>query len=270
MLSREAFHRRLAAGGNADGETVRMRSDIAVSSKREATAKERDEAKGRFGDALLGRVVPYRFATPGRKADGLDLAMKGVKTAEWDRAPMVLWGHQRWRPRIGDGMVTDITDEAVDGVVCFYPEEFSRALDGGLSYALGEIAGLRGQRGSIGFDVRAWRIPDDKVLESDPWALDVLEWDLGEFSIVNFGMDSESISAGRNAGIDVTPIGRQMEAFLDDVSSVTGADRADLEHLWKAAADPGRARVFTAPLSIDDMRAAADAAVAAALKNVSR
>lgn len=279
MLTREALSKKLAAGETVAGDRVRCTRDFvtkaqlaasaagadaataaSIAQARDAAKKEREDAearaKERFGDELLGRVVPYVFATKGRKDDGLDLACKGCITEEWDRAPMVLWGHNRWRPRIGDGMVTEATDDEVRGLVAFYPREFSAALDGGLSYALGEIAGLRGHRGSIGFDVTAARLPDKKVLEMNPWALDVTEWAMREFSIVNFGMDTNSISAGRAAGIDVEPIAHALERFLDELAVSTGLERKQLEAMWSAAADPGRARVVAPVLDAAAIKAA--------------
>jgi hypothetical protein len=278
MLTREALVKKLAAGEDVKGDRVRCvretygfvtKAQLAAAAEGAADLKKRAEdvtarAKERFGDELLGRVVPYVFATKGRKDDGLDLACKGCLTEEWDRAPMVLWGHNRWRPRIGDGMVTETSEDEVRGAVAFYPREFSEALDGGLSYALGEIAALRGHRGSIGFDIVAARLPDKKVLEMNPWALDVPEWAMREFSVVNFGMDSNSISAGRELGVDVQPIARALERFLDELAGETGMARAQLEAMWQAAADPARARVV-APAAEPALDAAAIKAALAAL-----
>jgi hypothetical protein len=257
LLTRDAFMKRLAAGEDVKtaGVQLRLQSPTAFrvpEKERDQAARDKDEAraKERFGDELVGRVVPYVFATKGRKDDGLDLNCAGCDTGEWDRAPMVLWGHNRWRPRIADGMVTDKTEAEVRGLVVHYPREFSEALDGGFSWAIGEIAAFRGQRGSIGFDVTAARLPDKKVLENNPWALDVTEWGLREFSELNFGMDGNSISGGREAGIDVEPIAHAMERFLDELAGSTGLERKQLESMWAAAADPGRARVI-APPAID-------------------
>src|SRR5688572_19778190 len=101
MLTREAFVKKLSAGEAVAGDRVRVQREaqygfvtkeqLGAAATDVDVKKMRDDAearaKERFGDELVGRVVPYVFATKGRKADGLDLACKGCQTAEWDRAP---------------------------------------------------------------------------------------------------------------------------------------------------------------------------------------
>lgn len=222
--------------------------------KRDAMPSEEQQAKIRaqLGGAIVGRLVPFVISTPERASDGHTLDPMGCDSDDFERAPAVFWSHEwsGWRAmpsraaaRIGTSTITKSKDN-VTAMFGAYTREFSEALDGGFSYAMGEIAALQGHRASVGFDVVEAAVADEETRTTIPWALDVSVWRLGEWSFVNFGADDDAISAGREAGVDVSLIARGLERFLDDVSAASGMSRARLARAWAEAMEPGRPRVF--------------------------
>jgi hypothetical protein len=236
-LSREMLRKKIA-GGETSGLSFR-RAPKVIERAKMPDESEIAKVKERFGEQLVGRIVPFRISTPERCDDGLAVAPKGCNLEEYDRVPMVLWAHMSWsRPRIGDSVVL-VRDDAVDALAVFWPRDISDALDGGFSWAIGEIAAFRGHRCSIGFDIVAGELPPEDVRKVIPWALDVTEWRLREWSLVNMGMDDDAIAIGhaKAAGVDTEPVARALEQLLD-AGVIRELVRKELERMHAAAAAP--------------------------------
>lgn len=213
-----------------------------------AVADRDAKIRAQLGGDIVGRIVPFVISTAERAQDGHTIAVDGWETDDYERAPHVFWAHETsgWRAspsraaaRIGASVV-EKTPDALMASCGFYTRDFSNALDGGFSYAIGEISALQGHRASVGFDIVEASLASEEVRRVIPQALDIAVARLDEWSILNFGSDDYAISAGREAGIDVEPIARALERFLDDVAGCTGLARAELARMWGVAADPGR------------------------------
>jgi hypothetical protein len=241
-LQREALMSKIAAGETLSGFS--LQSGRAYREAQTATEKQMELVRARFKDELVGRVVPFVISGGERLDDGYAIPSRNWTHDEYDRAPGVLWTHDRWSVRICDSILID-GDDFLRALACFYPRDFSMALDGGRSWAIGELAAFRGYRASVGFEVLEAHLPDEATRKKIPWALDVDLARLREWSILNEGMDDVAISAGRAAGIDVSPLADMFAQMLDE-GAMLGLDRAKLERLFAAAA-PARARVIDAP-----------------------
>lgn len=221
-----------------------------------------DEQMGALKSALgaeqmIGRVVPFVISSGERVDDGLKIDPTGWDTAEYDRVPRVYWQHGWWRgdrngAPLADSMIIREPDQ-LSALCAFYPREISNALDGGFSWAIGELAFFRGFRCSVTFDVVEARLADEETRKSIPWALDVEVARLWEWSICNLGMDWQAITAGRAAGVDTTPIADFAARLLDE-GGLLDVIRAELEKA-RAAAAPA-APVVSLPSMASEMAAA--------------
>jgi hypothetical protein len=285
-LSNERLSKLVAdvVAGKGSLRGVRLARTV-VSKRREAGAAAVDtavsdaEAKVRaaLGGDIVGRIVPFVISTPDRAEDGHTLDPPGVDQADYERVPHVFWAHEYsgWRAspsraavRIATSIVT-ADAKAVTAQCGFYTRDFSTALDGGFSYAIGELAARQGHRASVGFDIVEAALAPEDVRKTIPWALDISAWRLNEWSLVNFGADANAITEGRADGVDVEPIARALEQFLDDLGAVTGVARDKLAAMWAAAADPGRRQVVAPPSSPAPAvpGVAADADIRAAIRD---
>lgn len=279
-LSRDALAARVnaavaAAGADAAKATLggfAVRSRAPVYERGAITDEDKERVRASLGDdAAASRLLRFTLSTEKRQADSLALAMSGATLDRYARNPVVLEGHRWWsRHPIGHSIVW--TDNSSDGgarmrgIVSMLGRELSQHLDRGFSWALGELVALRGGAASIGFDVLLAHPAPPDVRAVDPWAMDVDEWELVEWSLVTIPMDSEAVAEGRAAGIDTDPLVDGFARLLDELGDA-GIDRAAIERAWSAAAH-GRTKVFApAPTvetgsSVDDIRAAMRATAA--------
>ena len=238
FLRREALLAKIAAGESLAGTALRTDRP---SARRSAAVTEEEAAlvKQRFPDELVGRVVPFVISGPERLDDGYAIDPMGWDLTEYDRAPGVLWNHCSYSTesevpaRIADALAPTSKD-ALTALACFYPRDFSEALDDGFSWAIGELAALRGYRASVGFQIVEAKLADEETRKRIPWALDVSVARLREWSVLNLGMDDAAISAGRAAGVDTTPVARAAAKVLD-AATLTGLVRSEVESVWRAA-----------------------------------
>jgi hypothetical protein len=252
ILRRDGILERLKQGAHAlTGERLER---LCVSERAAPSEEETAKLKEQLGGDIVGRIVPFVVSTPERASDDHTLDPMGCDDEEYARAPHVFWQHKyrSWdetsRPNARIGVSVLRKDKGkVTALFAGYTREFSEALDGGFSWALSEIAARQGHRSSVGFDVVEAAVAPEEVRKAAPWALDISRWRVREWSFVNFGADANAITEGRVAGIDVEPIARALERFLDELAGTTGLGRERLADMWAAAADPGRARVVVAP-----------------------
>lgn len=238
FLTREAAAAKVAAAAGTKLVDVAVRSVRGIVRRDAAAAVDGPigEATKRFGgDAIAGRFVPFVLSAGERVDDGLKVDPAGWDLEQYDRVPHVMWQHMWWgsRARIADSYVYKEPDQLC-AVAAFYSRDFSQALDGGFSWAVGELAGLRGYRASVGFEIVEAALADEATRKVIPWALDVSVARLHEWSIVNLGMDPEGVSAGRAAGLDTQPIANMAAQLLDE-GGMRAAIRAEVEAVLAAA-----------------------------------
>lgn len=231
-----------------------MRSVRADSVRAAASDDDMAKVKEQLGEeAAKGRLVPFTISTERRATDGHVIKSTAWQLDRYRKNPVVLMGHDRWRPRIADSVV-DVVDNRLRAVAAFFPRDLSP-----LSWELGEIAATRGHAASVGFRIlRAMPAPDD-VLESIPWALDIDAARLDEWSLVTIGADEDALVEARADGMSTAAIADAIARMLDEAP----LRAAVLERLHRAASGPAPTTVVmppeTSPVlkTIDDLTAKA-------------
>jgi hypothetical protein len=226
----------------------------------EPTDEDKERVRAALGeDAAASRILRFRLSGEKRLADGLALKMGGARLARFKANPVVLHGH--WRGPVGHSVVwtANSSDEGnrMLGLVAMLPRDLSQALDGGFSWALGELAHRRGHAASIGFDVLLAQPAPADVRAADPWAMDVDEWELIEWSLVKIPMDPDAVLDARAAGVDGEVLAAGFGRMLDELQTA-GIDRDSIERAW-AAASGTRAKVFAPPPARDTIADLKDA-----------
>lgn len=202
---------------------------------------DRERVRAEFGDdAAAGRLVPFVISTEARAADGHVIRAGGWRLDGYKRNPVVLWNHDRSAPRVGDSVV-EVRGAELRAVFAPLPRDVSE-----LAYALGEVAATRGHAASVGFGiVEAQPAPPD-VRTEIPWALDILQAELDEWSLVNIGADPLALTA-RADGVRLRA---DVERMLDDPSTPL-AVRLALLSVWRATDAPRSPNVKRAdPVSL--------------------
>lgn len=250
-IRRDALKTRLDAvvaagkGEKLSGFGLRQAAEFVRGKPSEADVERIRAALG--DDAAGSRILPFRLSTEKRQGDGLALKMSGARLERYAKNPVVLYNHSWWRTPVGHSVVwtqnaTDDNGAHMRGLVSMLSRDISQSLDRGFSWALGELAAARGHAASIGFDVLAGMPAPADVRATDPWAMDVDEWELYEWSLVQVPMDADAVSEHRAAGGDVDPLAEGFARMLDELEH-EGIDRARIEAAWRAAAG-GRSKVF--------------------------
>lgn len=217
---------------------VRLASPRAVVERAALTDDDKERVRRELGDdAAAGRLVRFVASTEGRATDGHVIKAAGWALDNYRANPLVLWQHSRWQQRVADSVVW-VDGTVLRAVASFFPRDLSP-----LSYTLGELAATRGHAASVGFDIISATPSSEEVRRGIPWALDIHSAELVEWSLVNLPADAGALADARAAGLDVDAVADAVSALLD----ATGVDRARLERVWAAAADPARARVHVPP-----------------------
>ena len=263
-LKREALTARIngvVAAVTADPKTsaslggFALRSSQAECVRAKPTDDDVERIRAALGeDAAGSRILPFIVSTDKRQGDGLALSMGGAKTERYGKNPVVLYNHSWWRMPVGHSVVwtetaSDTAGSRMRALVAMMSRDLSQSLDRGFSWALGELAAARGHAASIGFDVLLAHPAPPEVRAANPWAMDVDEWELLEWSLVQIPMDADAVSEHRAAGGDVDPLATGFSRMLDELET-EGVDRERIERAWAAAAG-ARGRVFTPPVSDD-------------------
>lgn len=241
VATREEITTRIREGKSLTG--LRMRGVREFPARMQATPADCEKVRTVLGDAAAaGRIVPAVWSTERRADDGNVIKCmpnaggRGWVLDRFNKNPVVLWRHQTWAPRLGDAVAFTDTSSGqpqLRALMSFFPREVSD-----LSWSLGEIAATRGYATSVSWETMAAVPAPDDVRRQTPWSIDILEAELLEGSLVNIGSDEDALAGGRMAGIDVDPIARALTQAIDEATRA--GDKAKLERLWAAVADPAR------------------------------
>jgi hypothetical protein len=237
LATREAIQ---AAGDKLAG--LQVRSGRAQAERAAAiTDADRDRVRAVLGDdAAAGRLVRFVISTEQRASDGHTIAAGGWMLEGYQRNPVVLWQHNRSRPRVADS-VAWIEGGALRAIAAFVPREVDP-----FAAALGELAALRGHAASVGFDILEAAPASPDIRKETPWALDISRAALLEWSLVNIPADTGAIAEAREHGVDTAPIARELEHILDErMARLEVAVRERLEQALEAA------RTAAAPKVVD-------------------
>lgn len=232
MATREEIQIRIREGKPLEG--LRLRGVLGERARLEATDEDRRRVAEVLGEeAAKGRIVPFVVATERRADDGHVIRAAGWQVERYAKNPVVLWGHGHPRmPRIADS-VAWVDGDKLRAVAAFMPKEFHE-----LAWSLGEIAATRGHAASVGWETMAAVPAPDAVRKELPWALDITTASLLEWSLVNVGADEDALAGARASGVDVSPVARALAQAIDEATS--RGDKAALERMWAAVADPAR------------------------------
>lgn len=234
LATRESI---LEAGDKLAGLQLRS-ARASVERAAALTDSDRERVRAALGaEAASARLVRFVISTEVRASDGHTIAANGWQTDAYRANPVVLWQHNRSRPRVADS-VTWTEDGALRAVAAFVPREVDP-----FAFAVGELAALRGHAASVGFDILDATPASPEVRATIPWALDIQRAALLEWSLVNIPADAGAVVEARAAGIDTAPIAAEVERMLDERLEV--AVRAELERLHAAA------RSTPAPVVVD-------------------
>jgi len=158
-----------------------------------------------FGDASVksidGDRVRFVFSDGTLDSDLERIDPKGWKLTQYRKNPVVLWGHEWWRPAIGRASGVKANEEKLLGSVTF-DESGS---DPFASMIASKVKAGIITKGSVGFQPLKIEIVEDA---KDPTRLIHREQTLLEFSIVN-------IPANINAGVE-EPKSRADEVIAED------------------------------------------------------
>jgi hypothetical protein len=264
IIKRDAIAARIAAGEALEGFAVRSMRPFWE--RRAIEPADVDRVRAALGeDAAAGRIVPFMASTPERADDGIVLPTKGCDLERFGKNPVVFWQHMSWssRPRIADAVMWVDGEAGVRALVSFMQRDLSQALDNGFSWALGELAGLRGHACSIGFDILSAIPAPEDVRRVMPWAIDAVSWRMLELSLVNLPADENAVSEGRAAGVDVEPLAVGFGRMLDELEG-SGIDRGRIERAWAAATTR---RTTSLPPVLEPPREATSAEIVAAIRD---
>jgi hypothetical protein len=235
ILTRDALAARIAElPTGAELRDFAMRSSRAEWTRAAPTDEDKARVRQVLGeDAAAARIVPFTISTERRADDGLVLKMAGGLVERYQKNPIVAWQHNTWRERIADAVVW-VEGDRMRALAAFMSRELSEVLDDGFSWAVGELAALRGHAASIGFEVLAATPAPEEIRKVIPWALDVHSWQLFEWSLVTLPADEDALDEGRAAGLDMEPLARGFARMLDSLEA-GGIERAQIERAWAAA-----------------------------------
>jgi HK97 family phage prohead protease len=208
------------------------------------------DANGGYGAKLLGpqadvtlapeageRAVDFIISTESvdRMTDVVSLG--GWKTANWQRNPVVLWGHDDSIPAIGRGTKLRIQDKELRSTAIFAERDIYPLADTIFQLIKAKFISAA----SVGFiPLKLRPAGGDRK-----FGVDFIEQELLEWSVVNIPANPECLSQARSMGIDTKPLIGWAERMLDGQGMLI-VPRAELEALRKSAGAP-TAVAATAP-----------------------
>lgn len=200
-------------------------------------------------------------ATPDRMGDVI--AVEGWKLDSYQKNPVVLWAHDRKQPPVAKANRVWIEGGSLMSEPEFTPREM---------YPFGAMVGdmVRGgflNASSVGFRPLKYAYNDER----GAYAMDFMECELLEYSIVPVPANPEALVEAKAAGIELAPLVEWLERSLDCATEAgLILPRAALERAWKAAGNDRVIAVGKAPVpaSTADRLEAACARLEAACERV--
>lgn len=139
-------------------------------------------------------AIRFTITTASVDRDNDRIALDGWDTSAYERAPVVLWGHDAYRPPIGRATRLFRDGDALKSDVQFIPPETPEFGP----FAAGIQALCRGgylYASSVGFRPLDWDFTEDKARNADDWfpGIDFKRQELMEWSIVSVPANPEAL-----------------------------------------------------------------------------
>lgn len=202
----------LKEGGQA-GELIKVSAGAAL-------IKSADESR---------RAVPFVVSTPQVDRDNDILFPLGCRFATYLQNPVVLWAHQSRSLPIGRGEDVRADEAGVTMTKVFATRDENPMAESVYRLLLGGYLNAA----SVGFLPQKWVWNEQR----GSWAIDYLEWELTESSVVPIPSNPGALAAAKSAGVLVEPIAEWASQILDELPVEHAAKRTLYEKAWRYAAD---------------------------------
>ena len=190
--------------------------------------------------AKFGVLRPVVISQEERDRDSDIVRVDGMRIDEYQKNPVLLFGHDQGTPAIGNGLMTSKDGGIVRSIAAFASKEINP-----FAGMIGDLYAHDIMRAvSIGF------IGQGNVMKNAEGEYDGIEWtetELVEYSAVNVPSNRNALTQARSIGIDMSPMLAEIEKQLDE-SGMIAVKRADLEAAWKIL---GKSKTFSLPTFFD-------------------
>lgn len=203
-------------------------------------AMEKLEAVQKDGGA--GAIVPFVISDEAQDRDGDIIELSGWDLAEFNRNPVMLFGHDHKIPAIGNGFGTHVSGKQLKSVAYYTAKDVHP-----FGHMIGRMVEEKVLRAaSVGFIPKDWKFEEDR----GTMAMRFLKQQLIEWSTCNVGSNHNALAEARSLGIDTDPMLDMAIKSLDGMGMLA-MPRGELEAIYKTLA-PGKT------FSLPDLRAMAN------------
>lgn len=185
------------------------------------------------------RTLDFIISTASVDREGDTIAVEGWKLTNYRKNPVVLWAHNYRSLPIGKAKNIRAADGKLMAEAVFASGELNPLAES--VYQMCRQGFLNAT--SVGFRP----IKHVRNDERGPWAIDFMEQELLEYSVVPVPANAEALQLAAKSGIDLNPVKLWCVEFLDAANDepMIVLPRSTAERAWKLAT--GESRSFLAP-----------------------
>jgi HK97 family phage prohead protease len=147
------------------------------------------------------RTARFTISTDSEDRDKDTISITGWKLENYRKNPVVLWAHMYWQPPVGKAIELTISEHKLISTAKFTSQEEYEF--GAMVYRL--IKGGYLNATSVGFQPLKWSYSEERRGRYGP-AVDFLEQELLEYSVVPVPANPEALIEARSLGIDIAPL----------------------------------------------------------------
>lgn len=222
--------------GDIEPMTLENWKDLAAAGKAPERALIPKDAPFEFGevekdaDGNETRTIPFTITTGARDRDRDVLDPKGWDTANYEKNPVILYGHQYRALPIGQTLSLQKMAKSIKAKALFVSGEIYEFADTVYQMVKGKFL----RAASVGF------MPQEWTYDEENRGYNFLKNELLEWSVVPVPSNPEALSEAKSAGIDMTPMIEYAAKLLDEWEEENGifVRRNVFEELHKLLTDP--------------------------------